>query len=343
MAGALFIGPKWLGDFVMSIPMLRILEQRYGQVDCVLPSYLEPIFHRAGIEGSIKVLDIVSGEWGWAKRRQLANKIKPLDKEVAIVLPGSYKSALLPWMANIPRRVGYLGEFRYGLLNDIRSNASTRKIKTPYIQQYASLAIEKDEKLEGFDLVPRLRIDLSEQKKTLEKYNLLSLKKGKRLVICPGAANGKSKRWRSNYIIQLAKTAFSSGWEVWLMGGKVDVEFVQPMLAYLPFIQNLVGKTTLPEAIDLLGTSDVVVANDSGLMHVASALNKPVVAIYGSTHPHWASPQSDHHAIMYADLECQPCMKKTCPLKHHHCMTNILPERVFETIEDLYQREYSNC
>lgn len=244
----------------------------------------------------------------------------------AIVLQNSFKSALIPWFANIPIRTGWVGEFRYGLLNDARKlDKSTYPLM---IEQYLALGLPSNTPLPAAYPTPEFVVNESARALTLKKIN--PLWRGKPvLALGVGAAFGPSKRWPDTYFADVAKQKISEGWDVWLFGSSGDKPLTETVMRMTDQqCDDLSGRTELNETIDLLSCVSGVVTNDSGLMHMAAALKKPLIAVYGSTSTTFTPPLSQTAQIAKLNLPCQPCFKRECPLGHHRCMRDLLPAQV---------------
>jgi heptosyltransferase-2 len=246
------------------------------------------------------------------------------------VLPNSFKSALIPFWANIPIRTGWRGEFRYILLNNIKVGVE----KIPLmVERFVALGAKSGELLPK--PLPQLYVSQKKVDAVLESLNVDSPKKPI-LVLCPGAEYGEAKRWPTAYFAKLAEIKKSEGWDVWIFGGAKDESIAQEIQAQCDNICfSFAGKTNLSEAIMLMSLAAVVVANDTGLMHVAAALNRPLVAVYGSSSPGFTPPLIEKAKILSLNLPCSPCFKRECPLKHTKCLRDLHPELVLQSINEL--------
>jgi heptosyltransferase-2 len=235
-----------------------------------------------------------------------------------VILPNSWKSALIPFLAGIPRRIGYTGELRYGMLNVIFRALPERE---PMAVHYARLAgtpgFEPDAPLPS----PSLLIDRDKVQAAAKRFGIA----GPYAVICPGAEYGPAKRWP--YFRELAAKL---GREAVLLGAASDHEAAKDIPG-----RNLIGRTTLDEAIDLIAGAAFVVSNDSGLMHVAAAAGTPQVALFGSSSPEHTPPASALARVVWLKIECSPCYQRVCPLGHFNCMNNLSVERVLAEIQSL--------
>ena len=236
----------------------------------------------------------------------------------------------MPWHADIPVRTGYRGEMRYGVLNDVR--ILDEKALPLIAERYAALAQPANEALRRPLPQPRLAVDEGARHATLDKLGL-SLAKPV-AVFAPGAEYGPAKRWPARHFADLARTLHGRGYQVWLMGSKKDAEVTAEIgrLAGGACV-DFAGRTSLDEAIDLMSFADRVVTNDSGLMHVAAALDRPTAAIFGSSSPEFTPPLSAKARVITLRLACSPCFQRTCPLGHTNCLVTLEPARVLEALE----------
>jgi len=242
----------------------------------------------------------------------------------------------VPFFAGIPKRTGWKGEMRYGLLNDVR-NLDKQRLPL-MIERFMALAYEPDAALPKPYPQPRLVIDNASREAALAKFGL-SLDRPV-LALCPGAEFGEAKRWPAEHYAKVAELKIRAGWQVWLFGSKNDHPGCEEIRARLiPGLReesvNLAGETSLAEAIDLLSCAGAVVSNDSGLMHVAAALNRPLVAVYGSTSPQFTPPLADQVEIVRLGLECSPCFERTCRFGHYDCLRELKPRPVIEALQRL--------
>ncbi|EGH20201.1 ADP-heptose:LPS heptosyltransferase II, partial [Pseudomonas amygdali pv. mori str. 301020] len=228
------------------------------------------------------------------------------------------------------------GEFRYGLLNDVRT---LDKQRYPLmIERFMALAFDKSTELPRPYPKPSLRIDTATRDAALSKFGLTLDRPV--LALCPGAEFGESKRWPAEHYAQVADASIREGWQVWLFGSKKDHPVGESVRQELiPGLReesvNLSGETSLAEAIDLLSCADAVVSNDSGLMHVAAALNRPLVAVYGSTSPGFTPPLADAVEVVRLGIECSPCFERTCRFGHYNCMRLLEPDAVIQALSRL--------
>ena len=327
MTKILIIAPSWVGDTVMAQPLFMRLKQRFpdSRIDVYAPYWVAPVLARMPEVNEIILNPFGHGQLRLFERLRAARKLCVAGYDQAIVLPNSFKSALIPFLAGIPQRTGFVGEMRYGLLNDARPlDAQTYPLM---VERFALLAEPRHQMLTRPVPPPRLRGNDNQRDATLLRLNLSSQQPI--IALCPGAEYGPAKRWPEAHFGQLAQSLHKQGFQIWLIGSAKDQLIGAAVNAASGSIcRNLCGQTTLDEAIDLLSCAASVVSNDSGLMHVAAALNKPLLAIYGSSSPDFTPPLSDKARIVSLHLSCSPCFKRECPLGHFHCMVKLTPGHV---------------
>ena len=332
MMKILVIGPSWIGDMVLAQPMLKLLRARYGEpvIDLLAPAWTLPVVERMPEVRRAIAMPVGHGELRIGTRWKLARRLRAERYDQAIVLPNTFKSALVPFLAGIPVRTGYIGESRFILLTDARRASADRLPQLA--QRYAQLALTRGDALR-LPLPPLgLRVDETARRALLARLGVE--KERPAAALCPGAEFGPAKRWPARYFAELAQGIAARGCAVWLIGSSRDAPLGEEIArAAGGACRNLCGETTVGEAIDLLSASALVVTNDSGLMHIAAALGKPQVALYGSSSPEFTPPLSPNAQILKLDLPCSPCFKRECPLGHFNCMNQLLPDRVLEEID----------
>jgi heptosyltransferase-2 len=332
MRRILVVGPSWVGDTVLAQPLFKLLHARHANLalDVLAPRWTFSLLERMpevrrAIENPFAHGDLKLGE-----RRRLGRALGAEGYDQAIVLPNTFKSALVPFFAGIRTRTGYIGELRHWILNDARRLDPERLPQMA--QRYAALGLPRGE-------APRLplptlalRVDESARRALLAR---LGLDRGRpAAVLAPGAEYGPAKRWPARYFGELAQGLSAHGCAVWLIGSQNDRQAGAEIERHSGGVcRNLCGETTLAEAIDLLASAALVVSNDSGLMHVAAALGKPLIALYGSSSPAYTPPLSPNARILKLDLPCSPCFKRECPLGHFNCMMQLTPDRVLAAVD----------
>lgn len=304
----------------MAQPLLTRLRGRMtasGRIDALAPPWVAPVLERMAEVDEVIEADLSHGALQLRERWRLGRRLKERAYDQAIVLPNSWKSALAPFFADIPLRSGYVGEFRYGLLNLTHRNGDDRSMAERYAQLSESPGKEMAEPLSD----PRLRIASDEVEATKKKFSI----SGRYAVFCPGAEYGPAKRWP--YFAELAGRMSVSAV---VLGSAADLEAGKDIRG-----RNLIGKTSLDEAIDLIAGAAYVVTNDSGLMHVAAALGTPQVALFGSSSPERTPPLSARARVVWLKPECSPCFERVCPLGHFRCMRELSVEKVLSEIKHL--------
>jgi heptosyltransferase-2 len=330
----LIIGPAWIGDMVMAQSLFKVLKTQFPNVliDVLAPEWTFSLLKCMREVNQAIPIPIGHGQLHLSTRYRLAKQLQQENRyEQAIVMQNSFKSALVPWLANIPKRTGWIGECRYFLLNDVR-----RLDKTTYprmIEQFVALGLEKNAKLPASLPYPEFVISSAAKAETFATFKL---KRSTQpiLGLGVGAAFGPSKRWPIHYFGEIAQQKIAEGWQVWLFGSEQDralTNIVMNMSKHQCI--DFSGKTLLNQTLDLLSCTSGVVTNDSGLMHMAAALNKPLIVVYGSTSPTFTPPLSTQATILKLNLDCQPCFQRLCPLKHHECMMNISPAMVLSAMQ----------
>ncbi len=331
---ALIVAPAWIGDTVMAHPLFMRLHRRIPglQLDALAPPWVAPVLRRMPEIGEIIDNPFAHGELSLPARYRLARQLAQRDYRQAYVLPNSLKSALIPFLAGIPERIGFTGESRYGLIN--RRHVLDKVALPQMAERFAQLAQTPGSPLERPVEYPRLASSPAQQAETLEK---VGIDRPQRVaVFCPGAEYGPAKRWPARHFATLADELSQRGYAVWLLGSPKDrpvgEEIVRLSTTATP--RNFCGETSLSQAIDLIAASSFVVCNDSGLMHVAAALGRPLVAVYGSSSPGFTPPLTDHATILSLNLDCSPCFKRECPLGHLDCLNKLEPARVLDACPD---------
>ena len=330
----LIIGPSWVGDMVMAQSLFRALKADNPEVsiDVLAMDWTRPLLQRMPEVNQAISMPVSHGIFGWKMRKQLGKTLAKTGYDQAIVLPNSWKSALIPWFARIPLRTGWTGELRYGLLNDIRK---LDKLALPMmVQRFVSLAYPASQA----HAAPSYQAPLMQAKPPKASIDPPREDGQKRLVLCPGAEFGPAKQWPSSHYANLANVLLSHGWQVLVLGSKADQQTASQIengitAAHKTAFFNLTGKTELEDAIDLLGSADYVVSNDSGLMHIAAALQRPLVAVYGPTSPSFTPPLADNSTIVQIDVDCGPCFQRNCPEGHHRCMQDLTVSQVINEIK----------
>lgn len=332
----LIIGPAWVGDMVLAQSLFKLLRQRAPQarLDVLAPAWTAPLLAHMPEVGEAMLLPFKHGELMMAERIRIGRRLRERAYDQAIVLPRSLKSAVVPFVARVPRRTGFRGEWRYGLLNDIRPLDRTRLPRT--VDRYVALGLAPGEPPPAEIPVPRLAVAPADAEAALAR---LGIPKPAQpiLGLCPGAEYGPAKRWPVEYFAEIARKQLAHGRQVWLYGSDRDASVTSEINRLTGrACLDLAGRTTLGEAIDLLSLATAVVTNDSGLMHVAAALDRPLVAIYGSSTPAYTPPLGARAQVVYLGLWCSPCFERECPLGHLRCLYDIAPAQVSAALREVW-------
>ena len=326
----LIVAPSWVGDAILSEPLIALLREPYTEpiVDVLAPPWCAAVYAR--VRGIRRVIEnpFDHGRFDLAGRRRLAAQLRSERYSRVFVLPNSWKSALIPWLARIPRRTGYIGESRYGLLTDARR--LDRRSMPQLVQRFAALA-GSNGSMVPMSPGPVLIPDAANRAAVMRAMHLTSRRPA--VILCPGAEFGPSKRWPPTHFADLARRFLERGLQVWLVGSPNDKIAANAVIAAAGEsareIRDLAGHTDLGTAIDLLSAGALVVSNDSGLMHAAAAVGVPLIALFGSSSPVFTPPLSDTARVARIEIECSPCFKRECPLGHFRCMRDLAPEQVY--------------
>jgi heptosyltransferase-2 len=317
---------------VLAQPLFARLKQKNPglQLDVLAPAWSRAVLECMPEVGTIIASPFGHGELKLAERWRLGRELAKSHYDCAIVLPNSFKSALAPFFADIPLRAGFLGESRYGLLN-VRHKLDPSKLPL-MVERFAVLAETPGTELPRPLPAPRLSVSLATVNRTLADLGLVQ--PAQLAIFCPGAEFGPAKRWPTAHFAALAQRLDADGYDVWMVGAIDDFAAGDEIAkAAGRRGRNLCGKTTLTQAIALLSLADRVVTNDSGLMHIAAALDVPMVALFGSSSPEFTPPLSEHAAVVWHHIECSPCFKRECPLGHFKCMNEMTPDEVRQRLE----------
>lgn len=332
MSKILVMGPSWVGDMVLAQSLFKQLKiaQPQCQITVAAPAWTLPLLARMPEVSHAIALPFKHGDLALRARFNFGRALANEGFTQAILLTNSLKSAILPWAAKIPIRTGFKGEMRYGLINDMRPLNKTVLKKT--VERFVTLGLPKQATLPSPLPQPALITDPAQAQRLLTTFNMPHSAQPI-LGLCPGAEYGEAKRWPAEYYAEVANAALEQGWQVWLFGSEKD----KPVTASIQ--QNtqqrcvdLAGNTKLGEAIDLMSLCHTVISNDSGLMHVAAALDKKLIAIYGSSDPKHTPPMHPQAVIQYLGLECSPCFERVCPLGHLNCMKQLLPIEITQQL-----------
>jgi len=341
----LVVGPNWVGDMIMAHGLISYLKSKRPDdpIHMLAPSWSLEVARRMPEVDQVIELPFDHGELKLKERWAFARKLRFSRYHRAFVLPNSLKSALIPAMAGIPRRIGWRGEYRYKLLTDLRILHEARFPRM--IDRYmalgfpANLALSANQLPEA-PLFPRLTMDEASQANLVSNHGL---DPARLVALCPGAEFGPAKQWPLDRFSDLATRLIDAGHQVILLGSPNDADDVERLIdqvakAKRKSLLNLAGLTSIPEAVDLIGLSKAVVTHDSGLMHVAAATGRPLVALFGPSSPAHTPPLSDTAVTLTHPVPCHPCFERECPLTHQACLSELSVDEVFEALLQQIQR-----
>ena len=334
----LVVGPSWVGDSVMAQTLYKRIKKELpsSQIDVMSPHWSLALLERMPEVCKKIVSPFSHGETKLLERYRLGQGLKKENYDRAIVLTNSLKSSLIPYFARIAVRTGWLGEFRYGLINDIRSSKKLKK--SLMVEKFAALSLcEENYSIENLTF-PELEINFANQRNFLEEFSIDYSKNT--MAICPGAEFGPSKRWPAEYYAEIAKFYVNEGWNVLCIGSKNDEDIgmgigsLNNLRSNESFI-NLIGKTSLQDAIDILAFTEKVVTNDSGLMHIAAAVKTPLVALYGPSSPEYTPPLISKKKILRKTQGYEKVRYGSNEKGYHQSLLDIKPEEVLDALEAL--------
>lgn len=326
----LVVGPSWVGDMVMAQSLFITLQRRFpgALIDVVAPRWSGGLIGRMAEVNDYIEMPLGQGQFEFGVRYQLGKSLRGRSYDQAIVIPRSWKSAVVPATAKIPQRTGYRGEMRYGLLNDIRP--LDKSVLTQTVQRYVALGLAENALLPPAEIPqPQLDVDHDNQHALLQRLGLNC--DAPIIGFMPGAEYGPAKCWPIEHYGELAKRLIVEGSQVWLFGSAKDRTSCAAIAEIAPQVVDLSGKTALVDVVDLLALCRLVVCNDSGLMHIAAATGRHIVAMYGSSTPDYTPPLTTKADIHYLGLECSPCFERKCPKGHLKCLYDITVDTVFES------------
>jgi heptosyltransferase-2 len=324
----LVVAPSWIGDTILAQPLLALLKRNdpTARIEVLAAAWSAPLLARMSEVDAVIANPFGHGQFNFGARRALGRRLASGNFSAAYVLPNSWKSALVPYFAGIPRRIGYQGESRYLLLNQRQRLDVTAHPQL--VQRYAALAGPLPASLPP----PRLSSTMEQQQAARRALDLPH--DANPVIFCPGAEFGPAKRWPAQHFAALARLIATPQQPVWLVGSDKDKAVGDDIAAAAQGTAlNLCGRSSLEQALDLIAAARCVISNDSGLMHVAAALERPLVALYGSSSPAYTPPLSSGAKIVSRNLPCSPCFQRECPLVHFDCMNGITPQQVATMID----------
>ncbi|OTA15398.1 ADP-heptose-LPS heptosyltransferase II [Xenorhabdus vietnamensis] len=336
---------------MMSQSLYRTLKALYpnAEIDVMAPAWCRPLLAKMPEVNQALAMPLGHGAFALGERRRLGLALREHQYDRAYVLPNSFKSALIPFCANIPLRTGWRGEMRYGLLNDIRT--LNKSVFPLMMQRYVALAYERKNIRSADDLPqpllwPRLSVNDEDIAESTSAFNIAD----HRPIIgfCPGAEFGPAKRWPHYHYASLAEQLITEkGYQILLFGSAKDHQAGEDIRALLSEdacedCLNLAGKTSLEQAVNIIAACDAIVTNDSGLMHVAAALNRPLVALYGPSSPDFTPPLSHKAEVIRLITGYHKIRKGDSDEGYHQSLIDIQPEMVLSSLEKLLQVESQN-
>ena len=330
MTRALVVAPQWIGDAVMAEPLLAALAARDEAITVAALPWVAPVFGAMPDVAATIELPFAHGRLDWGARRRVAAALR--DRfDVAYVLPNSLKAAIVPWLAGIPRRVGYRGEGRGPLLTERLANPKGRPPMVPFYGALAGAA---------FDAARRPRLHLPRERiETVAAAH--ALRAGAYWTFAPGAEYGPAKRWPALHYATLARALHARDRApVVLLGSPGEAALCDEIAAQSAgACRVLAGQASLADAIALIAGSRGLASNDSGLMHVAAAFGIAQVAVFGSTSPLHTPPLNDRARVLWLKdelaLDCMPCFDRTCRFGHYRCLTSVPVGRVLAALDSV--------
>ncbi len=333
----LIVAPNWIGDCVMAQPLLAMLKQKNPglAIDVLAPAWVAPVWRVMSEVDTVIDVPFRHGVLQLRERWRYAQILRQRGYSAAYVLPNTLKSALLPWFAGIKSRIGYKGESRYGLINLMHhDDQQAPRAMVPF---YTALATAPQAQAPGNLQRPVLQVS---NEKITEALATLDLSAQQPIIaFAPGAEFGNAKRWPARHFAALANTVLQAhpNVQIVLLGSPKDSTVCDEIKTLCPAVHHLAGKTSLDQAVSLIAFASAMVSNDSGLLHIASALNRPVIALYGPTDPDHAPPFSDIAHSLSLRLACAPCKQRECPLGHHDCMQKMGSDMVWRPLQAILQ------
>ncbi|MGP1931155.1 MAG: lipopolysaccharide heptosyltransferase II [Arsenophonus sp. ET-YP4-MAG3] len=347
----LIIGPSWIGDMMMSQSLYRTLKSLHADVkiDVIAPDWCFPLLKKMPEISQAILMPLSHGCLGISTRRQIGIKLRSKHYDQAYILPNSFKSALVPFFIKTPIRTGWCGEMRYWLLNDIRilnKNAFPKMIQRYIVLAYKKNTINNGNEIPKPILWPKLFVTETE---IIQSKHILHISKDLPIIgFCPGSEFGPAKRWPFYHYAKLAQLLFTTNdCQILIFGSQKDYyigEDIRQLISinYQQYCFNLAGKTTLEQAVNILAACKIIVTNDSGLMHIAAALNRPLVALYGPTSPDFTPPLSNKVEIIRLITTCYKIRKDSVKNTYHKSLIDIKPELVIEILSNLLKKINNN-
>ena len=334
----LIIPYMWIGDFVRGHTVVRVLKQRWPNrpVDMLVTSQCAPLLdYMPGVRTGI-VWDLPRSRLALAKQWELANQLRANHYATVLIMPRTWKSAIAPALAGIPERVGFVGEFRFGLLNRWRWG---ERALPRFIDKNAMLALPPHTPLPSAEWpVPQIVVPQEEISRWRQANGLGSQPA---IALAPGSV-GSGKRW--TYYAEAARLLAHQGLNVWVVGGPNEkAQAAEIVAAGGDNVRDLTG-TDLRNGILAMAAAEVAISNDSGLMHIAAASGTPTMGIFGPTSPYHWGPLNGLAATVQTKtvVSCQPCHRPICSMNNHRCMTEIPASDVVDIAQRLIAQAVTN-
>lgn len=326
----LIVPYMWIGDFVRGHTVVRVLKQRWPNrpIDMLVTKLVAPLVdYMPGVRSAI-VWDLPRSQLALAKQWELASLMRERNYGTVLVMPRTWKSALAPALAGIPERTGFVGEVRFGLLNDWRWG---EKKLSRMIDRKCALALPPGTELPTDWPVPDFRVPADEIARWREANGLGT---GPAVALGPGSV-GSSKRW--TYYPEAAKLLVERGYDVWVIGGPGEKDLANEIIAAAGPKAKDLTTNDLRNGVIGMAAAKVAVANDSGLMHIAAAVGTPTIGIFGPTSPQLWGPLNPLAATVQTrtTVPCQPCHTPVCHMNNHACMRDIPAVDVADIIQGL--------
>jgi heptosyltransferase-2 len=346
----LIIAPNWIGDAIFSHGLVKVikLHQPDAQIDVLVSEKLSFVYKMMPEITQVHILNSTQGKFDFWLRFKMARKLSKKSYTHAYVINNAWKHALIPFLARIPNRIGWVGEFRFILINKWRF--LNKKLLPDMLSKISSLGLPRNKQSYVHEIrdsiYPRLIPNKKNQFQYITKHGLnFSLDQKQKIVaISPGSDNGTAKRWPAIKYAFLIQKLIKMNFHIWIFGSPKEIHLAEYIVEHCGRsnqVTNLCGKTKLNEALELLALCDIAVCNDSGLLHASAALNLPVIGIYGPTSEKFAPPLTENKAVLYENLKCRPCKSHECPLGHHACMESIEVDRVLSKVKYLIENKKS--
>ena len=329
----LIVGPSWVGDSVISQSLFKIIHSKSEDtmIDVLAPKWTIDIFKRMDEVSEAILLPFDHGELRFKDRAEMGKSIEVKNYDQAIVLPNSLKSSLVPFFAGIPLRTGWRGEMRYFLLNDIRRLNKNNHPRM--VDRFVALGLKESDKLPSDIPYPSLLENVTNTNKLSSSHGIDLFKPS--ISLCPGAEFGPSKRWPSEYYAEVANEFLSRDWQILLLGSQNDVPIGKEIEKYSDQSHNflnLIGKTKLVDTVDILKASKLVLCNDSGLMHIAAAVDTRLLALFGPSSPEFTPPLSEKASVIRKYEGYSKVRSGTGSNGYHQSLIDIKPDEVLSSL-----------